>query len=459
MGHLQMSNQTQQPQRCQWQFQGPFTREVLGCDKPSLPGSPYCLCHKPEKTPDEVKRFTQVVVKQMEEGNFNFAGYCFPPGWSHFCGRELREAVFTAASFEGSASFVGTTFESSGKYSVAANFAYGRFEGNADFTGVTVKGWAFFAKVHFGRRAKFWLAHFQGNADFQYARFGGKADFSSARFDGRAVFLGAYFLKTVDLHLAVFSDITAWQGAVFQGQGDFEAVGQLPPGRFIIGLPRADRGRAGRETRFALPATGEQLCRLAKETAVRTGNYRLAGEYFYYERKYADLSLFPWALFAWRRFQYRRKRWALPRTLIGPDGMPVIPLAELEKAWLQPQIGQKLSWRDKLRGLLGLILGWAVFGYGERPLRVFGWSVAVVLIWTFIYWGFGLVQVDESGIPVASLGRCLYFSTVTFTTLGFGDFTPLKTFWGMLLAALEAFLGMFMIALFVVSVAKRFARG
>ena len=54
-----------------------------------------------------------------------------------------------------------------------------------------------------------------------------------------------------------------------------------------------------------------------------------------------------------------------------------------------------------------------------------------------------------------SLFNCMYFSAVTFTTLGFGDFHPDKL--TKLYAALEACIGAIMMALFVLSFARRTA--
>ena len=49
---------------------------------------------------------------------------------------------------------------------------------------------------------------------------------------------------------------------------------------------------------------------------------------------------------------------------------------------------------------------------------------------------------------------CLYFSAITFTTLGYGDFRPLEG-WGRILAGSEAFIGAFMMALFVYTFARK----
>jgi hypothetical protein len=52
--------------------------------------------------------------------------------------------------------------------------------------------------------------------------------------------------------------------------------------------------------------------------------------------------------------------------------------------------------------------------------------------------------------------ECLYYSVVTFTTLGYGDFIPVG--FSRLEAALEAFTGSFTIALFVVVFVKKMTR-
>ncbi|WP_429223157.1 ion channel, partial [Aeromonas veronii] len=52
--------------------------------------------------------------------------------------------------------------------------------------------------------------------------------------------------------------------------------------------------------------------------------------------------------------------------------------------------------------------------------------------------------------------ECLYYSVVTFTTLGYGDFTPVGL--SRIFAAFEAFTGSFTLALFVVVFVKKMTR-
>jgi hypothetical protein len=49
-----------------------------------------------------------------------------------------------------------------------------------------------------------------------------------------------------------------------------------------------------------------------------------------------------------------------------------------------------------------------------------------------------------------------YFSIITFTTIGYGDYAPRG--WVRWVAGLEGFLGLFLVAVFTVSFARKFIR-
>lgn len=104
-------------------------------------------------------------------------------------------------------------------------------------------------------------------------------------------------------------------------------------------------------------------------------------------------------------------------------------------------------------------------GYGERPLNVVLFSMSQVLLFAFGYWLIGVQQGPETlgwassqsaRTNAEELAACLYYSVVTFTTLGYGDIVPLG--WARALAALEAFVGSFTMALFVVVFVKKMTR-
>jgi hypothetical protein len=104
-------------------------------------------------------------------------------------------------------------------------------------------------------------------------------------------------------------------------------------------------------------------------------------------------------------------------------------------------------------------------GYGEAPARVVLFSLLLILLSAVGYFFTGIqtggeIQYYHRGLSIAEALRlgltCLYYSVVTFTTLGYGDITPVGV--SRLFAAVEAFTGSFTIALFVVVFVKKMTR-
>ena len=104
-------------------------------------------------------------------------------------------------------------------------------------------------------------------------------------------------------------------------------------------------------------------------------------------------------------------------------------------------------------------------GYGEKPLRVVFFSMFIILFWSLIYANLGVTYQDQTLLfslnknlssNIFVFMHCLYFSVVTFTTLGYGDITPLG--FAKFFAAFEAFVGSFTIAIFVVVFVKKMTR-
>ena len=104
--------------------------------------------------------------------------------------------------------------------------------------------------------------------------------------------------------------------------------------------------------------------------------------------------------------------------------------------------------------------------YGESPPRVIGSSLLFNLLCAVVYF---LVGVNGPQGPIkfnlqagfldnaAGYFNCVYYSVVTFTTLGYGEITPPP---GVLrpLAAVQAFTGAFMMAMFVAVFGQKMTR-
>lgn len=104
-------------------------------------------------------------------------------------------------------------------------------------------------------------------------------------------------------------------------------------------------------------------------------------------------------------------------------------------------------------------------GYGEKPENVIRFSLSMIIVCAFLYFLFGINYQDQViqlsihndlSENISALLNSFYFSVVTFTTLGYGDITPVGL--SRFIASIEAFTGSFSLALFVVVFVKRMTR-
>jgi uncharacterized protein YjbI with pentapeptide repeats len=129
---------------------------------------------------------------------------------------------------------------------------------------------------------------------------------------------------------------------------------------------------------------------------------------------------------AWQLLQRRVSTWLHPRTFLH-------------------------ALRFKIRFLLSLI-EWAVWGFGERPVRVFIAACGLIAAYAVVY--FLSPEALTHARSLDPLVESIYFSIVTFTTLGYGDVVP-NTNAMRLICSSEALLGAFTMGLFVVGVSNK----
>ena len=124
------------------------------------------------------------------------------------------------------------------------------------------------------------------------------------------------------------------------------------------------------------------------------------------------------------------------------------------RVWLIP----KYCWRAvsfKFQYLLSLFES-ALWGYGERPGRVFLFAATAVSAFTAVYFMHPnhLTHFPLSGNIIDRLLNSAYFSIVTFTTLGYGDILPADNVMKTVCAA-EALTGAFTMGMVVAGFANR----
>jgi hypothetical protein len=96
-------------------------------------------------------------------------------------------------------------------------------------------------------------------------------------------------------------------------------------------------------------------------------------------------------------------------------------------------------------------------GYGEKPHRIVTSALLTILGFAFLFGSLkGIVSVNN---PADALkwSDYIYYSAVTFTTVGYGDFIPRASPIFRLMAATEAFLGVFLTGLFVFTLARKYS--
>jgi len=96
-----------------------------------------------------------------------------------------------------------------------------------------------------------------------------------------------------------------------------------------------------------------------------------------------------------------------------------------------------------------------LFGYGEKPLNILGWSVFTIFFFSLWYLFTNSVGINPNISEISSFDY-FYFSAITFTTMGFGDFYPANII-SKIPVIIEALMGLFFYSLFIFSFGRRIA--
>ena len=288
------------------------------------------------------------------------------------------------------------------------------FKADVIFNSSVFKAQARFRNAVFYATAGFDGCTFDGVVTFKNAIFHSDAKFRTAAFNGYCLFGNAAFKTSARFANTHFAKGANFSEVKFFGQIDFGGVYSSSRSVPVYEAIFFARRRYGDD---------ESFWRFVKQSAQEAGYYQLAGECFYNERC-ARL----WQKF--RGLQY--------------DALP--PLKKLAR----------IIWSVRL--LPELIFGRLLFGYGERPVRVLFASALIIVVCAFFY-SQPSSLLYRGGTAGSSFLQGLYFSTITFTTLGYGDLYPAPNSFYRAVAMAEAVAGACLIALFIVCLAKRFSRG
>ena len=350
----------------------------------------------------------------------------------------FEEAIFSEAvgfhsNFQGRVSFERAIFQSDGLFGHRSDPYF------KDLPRLKFDSSLTFENAEFRNAASFDNLDFNGNVSFKRAKFCYWSEFIDLKFNGEVDFEVACFekhtgTKDVRRNLVRFNKIifnemvsflacnfdckASFQKVHFKGESNFLLVEFKERAEFIKIKPDGQMS-FGRNYTFTFPNNPQDAIipyRLAKLSATSAGDLRWAGHYHYQEQCASN------------KYERSSAKW---------------------KPW------SKEFWRRSKNGLLlwgEFIIGRGLFGYGEKPLRPLYVGAIVVFVCGVIFWT--TKGIDQN--PPCSLLSSMYFSIVTFTTLGYGDLQPIANMrW---LSGLEAFLGVALMALFIVALSRKFSR-
>lgn len=459
------------------QFKSEYDADY-NCPEPPLEDSEkgYCIFHEAGKK--DIKKFIQRIIRKLDKKDYDFRGYWFPEGPIDSEGFDLKtvKQLGKHGGFEGILAFAGPSnskgvgvrthrrlsdrqrFNKEGTipyggggyfigitFDELADFEAATFEGSADFKRVTFRGGGNFERttfkgpVRFGGLAGYDYRTFVGLRRYiiansslirwdddlerygpfspagerlwEKATFEGPASFKSATFEGSAYFEGTVFQGPTDFREATFRGFSNFRRATFEKSAYLEGI----TFEKIIVLD---------QVRFRIPRSVDILFRKAKTVWHREGNYVEEGKCHYQEMDYIR----------------KQKRWDI-----------------------------RYIWANLFHRCL--------HGYGEKPHRVILWATGIIITCALLFMNFGIGETRFFGanlptynifkilpkpytlswVDLANIGRYFYFSVVTFTTLGYGDLRPVHPI-SHLISSIEAFTGMFMMALFVLTFGRKWRR-
>jgi uncharacterized protein YjbI with pentapeptide repeats len=488
------------------------TYEVEGenaCKEKSSPDSEsgYCILHERDQFKNTLL-FAERIEKKLERKDYNFRGVYFPRQMSNLF-REIvfekkadfSNAVFTCkCDFQGAVFVRGATFIQT-EFREDTNFQLSEFLANAYFTNsIFLKG-VKFSNVEFKLRSQFGGTRFIGKVDFSDSNFLGHVDFVGANFINEAKFEGTTFNKATDFMGAEFKEdarfegsrfieganfwktkfygATSFNGAEFAGGANFESASFFATVRFEdieVSREMILKKAVFRSDTLLIPKTCVDMnlheSRFLSNTRIRLNgsNSRFA---------YADLSLVDFLDSRWpddfiiieERICDQRKRIRESNDNSFENSLDIFVVEatyrNLKKCMEKTGDYEKSGYfyyrerecrRKRSHGTkrLWLEIYKLLCGYGEKPVNVIRASIMIIFVFCLAYaFCQGISFSDQSF--VVRLWESLYFSVITFTTLGYGDFHPV-TYVGQLLAITEAFIGAFMIAVFVLVFGRKMMR-
>ena len=300
---------------------------------------------------------------------------------------------------------------------------------------ITIKNSIFKNEVDFSdtqliKSLNFQDSSFLGRANFTDARFTGPANFNNVSFGGDAIFSDVSFTDLASFGDAKFSGNAYFWGASFSGDANFRDASFFDDADF-----------------YGANFSGGASFRNAKFDRVDFLNTSFT-EVSLYEADFDSMKV------NWSSFKK-------PLVETNPqsfDGPTYVKLIKNFRTLEQFDDADDAYFWYRFRSLTGIVDVFMLLscGFGVLPYLPLIWGLFIVLLFAGFYKrGNGIRRLKENDEDDSrvSYGDALYFSIVTFTTVGFGDWYPVDRY-RKAAVVIEGLLGWLTLALFLVTLAN-----
>lgn len=419
---------------------------------------------------------------------------------------DFRRAEFGRGSYFSDTEFEGDSDFSDAKFRGESSFINAKFEGDSDFSDTEFGGGSDFKRAEFRGDSDFTSAEFRESSNFNRAEFEGDSDFQRVEFSGDSAFLGAKFKGGSSFIRTKFGSGSDFRGAEFKGgYSDFHDA------EFNEWISFAESTLNNAIFRGTVASVIELDDATIYEGEIQEPEddstfYDFTGTTFgdvTIRRRNCDHDLFDYFRVYRTDFDgfdftdYKDELGSKPEIHEfghnSDDELEETP-AGLEATYLKAKDGAKkvgdhelaskffikemqyrrdrykdeienedLDWKRRAKLEFDRRVNWLyemTSGYGEKPIRVILTSLSVVVLFTFLYPFWGIRQTGDGTARTLSyasasapaefldvIAHSSYFSSVTFTTLGYGDLHPVG--FSRILSMVQSATGALLIALLI----------
>ncbi|BBM82015.1 potassium channel family protein [Candidatus Uabimicrobium amorphum] len=388
--------------------------------------------------------------KSTIDGELNFKDADFH-GEVDFQDSELRgKSIFENAQFHQRTNFSYVQF-------MNAAFFYGCSFAQVTFLNAQFHGEVLFNLDSHTRRSldnndEIRAAQFHDHSDFTNVRFHKRAIFEQVLFDKQSHFASCFFGEQANFIGITVKDYICFD-SVYCNQ-EFSAVNaQLKTITFNYANinRRLDLSDATLEQLSFYKAAvdlivieKEQMRRkLIHEDPQQPSYDKCAEEYLLLKESFFQRGLHDEEDWAYFKFRQAKRKYRTKKNL---------------QQFSEASFVRKLFYLSKLPlSLFERILIDRATGYGTRPLNITIVAISFILFFGAIYSSFPDTLVKPPSMPFG-FAQAVYFSFATFTTMGFGDIQPRLDTIMPYVVSTEAFLGLFIMTLFVGTYTRKIIR-